>query len=286
MNDQAENLRRLLDKNEDKDARVLAVVSGKGGVGKSNVCLNFAISLSQLGKKVMIFDLDLGMANLNILMGLNSKYHLMDMLDNQLSIWDIVEEGPAGISYIAGGSGFSNFVELSEERLHKFFAQLEFIGNKYDYILLDMGAGATKESLEFVMAAHDVLVVTTPEPTAITDAYSMIKFICLKDPDKPLHLIVNRVDSDREGQRTMESFRNVALQFLQKDIMTLGSIPYDSVVSKAVKAQTPFVLFDKHTRASSAITQIASRYIGEEISNSSAFGHFLSKMKTMISFRK
>ncbi|WP_227935828.1 MinD/ParA family protein [Alkalihalobacillus deserti] len=286
MNDQAENLRRLLDNDDRKDAKVIAVVSGKGGVGKSNVCLNFAISLSQLGKKVAIMDLDIGMANLNILMGLTPNYHLMDLLNNQLSIWDIIEEGPAGISYIAGGSGFSSFVELNEERLHKFFFQLELIGERFDYIFLDMGAGATKESIEFVMAAHDVFVVTTPEPTAITDAYSMIKFIYLRDDSKPLYLIVNRADSQVEGSRTIESFKRVALQFLKKDIEALGYIPSDPIVSKAVKAQTPFVVFDKNAKVSKAIIQLASFYIGEGKEAPTKYGQFLSKMRKMVSLRK
>lgn len=279
MNDQAENLRRMLNNDPPKDAKVVAVVSGKGGVGKSNVCLNFAISLAQSGKKVAILDLDIGMANLNILMGLSTNYHLMDLLDNQLSIWDIIEEGPAGISYIAGGSGFSSFVELNDEHLHKFFAQLELIGDRFDFIFLDMGAGATKESIEFIMAAHDVFVVTTPEPTAITDAYSMIKFIHLKDDTKPMYLIVNRVDSNSEGQRTVESFKNVAFKFLQKDMKALGSIPNDAAVSKAVKAQVPFVLFDRTAKASKAIAQLASFYIGEKRETPTKYDQFLSKIR-------
>ncbi|MFC0558586.1 MinD/ParA family protein [Halalkalibacter alkalisediminis] len=286
MNDQAENLRRLLQNDQRKDAKVIAVVSGKGGVGKSNVCLNFAISLSKLGEKVAIFDLDIGMANLNILMGLTPNYHLMDLLDNQLSIWDIMEEGPAGISYIAGGSGFSSFVELNDERLKKFFSQLELIGENFDYIFLDMGAGATKESIELVMAAHDVFVVTTPEPTAITDAYSMIKFIFLRDDYKPMYLIVNRVDSEKEGDRTIENFKKVALKFLQKDIKALGYIPNDPTVSKAVKAQTPFVIYDQFAKASKAVAGLASVYIGRKQETSTKYGQFLSKMRKMVSLRK
>lgn len=286
MNDQAENLRRLLRNDQRKDAKVIAIVSGKGGVGKSNVCLNVAISLSKLGKKVAIFDLDIGMANLNILMGLTANYHLMDLLDNQLSIWDIMEEGPAGLSYIAGGSGFSSFVELTDERLQKFFSQLELIGEHFDYIFLDMGAGATKESVELVMAVHEVFVVTTPEPTAMTDAYSMIKFIHLKDDLKPMYLIVNRVDSEKEGLRTIESFKKVALQFLQKDISALGYIPNDPAVSKAVKAQTPFVLFDSFSKGSQAVARIAALYIGQKQVTPTKYGQFLSKMRKMVSLKK
>lgn len=281
MNDQAENLRRLVEPTEVTEAKVIAVVSGKGGVGKSNVSLNFAISLSQLGKRVAIFDLDIGMANLDILMGLTPSYHIMDLLDNQLSIWDIIEEGPGGIAYIAGGSGFSKFVELDDQRMQRFFSQLELIGQHYDYIILDMGAGATKGSIQFVLAADDVFVVTTPEPPAMTDAYAMVKYIFLHEKEKPLYLIVNRAESTKEGNRTLDSFKRVALQFLQKDLSILGFIPNDTIVMRAVKAQTPFVVMDKEAKASKAMLQLASSYLGEDRQQPTTFGHFISKVKRL-----
>jgi flagellar biosynthesis protein FlhG len=285
MNDQAENLRRLIQMRNLKEAKVIAVVSGKGGVGKSNVCLNFAISLSQLGKQVAIIDLDIGMGNLDILMGLSPTYHLMDLLENQLSIWDIIEESSTGISYIAGGSGFSKLVDLTEERLRRFFSQLELIGQKFDYIFLDMGAGASKESLEFILAAHEVFIVTTPEPTAITDAYSMLKYIYIQENIKPLYVIVNRADSEKEGNRTLDSFKRVSLQFLEKEIICLGFIPYDPMVSKAVKAQKPFIVWDKNSKASKAVQQLVSMYVGEAKHTPSKFGQFIVKMQEVVNFK-
>ncbi|ARK30981.1 MinD/ParA family protein [Halalkalibacter krulwichiae] len=234
MHDQAENLRRLLQQKDRPEAKVIAVVSGKGGVGKSNVCLNFAIGLAEMGKKVLIIDLDIGMANVNILMGLNPTYHLIDLLENERNIWELIEKGPAGISYISGGTAFDTFVEMNEMRLHKFFSQLELIGREFDYVFLDMGAGVTKESLEFIMAANEVFVVTTPEPTAMTDAYSMIKYIFLKE-DKLIYLIVNRADSEQEAKRTIKSFKQVTLSFLSKELVELGFIPNDPVVSRGLK---------------------------------------------------
>ncbi|MCL7746486.1 MinD/ParA family protein [Halalkalibacter alkaliphilus] len=282
MNDQAENLRRLIEMNDKKEAKVIAVVSGKGGVGKSNVCLNFAISLSNLNKKVAIIDLDIGMGNLDILMGLTPRFHLLDMLENQLSIWEIIEESKVGISYIAGGSGFSKFADLNEEKRQRFFSQIEQMGQAFDYIFLDMGAGATKESLKFVLSAHEVFIVTTPEPPAITDAYSMLKYIYLQEKDKPLFLIVNRADSEMEGTRTLNNFKHVALQFLQKEISTLGFIPNDASVSKAVKAQIPFVIWNKQAKASIAVNGLASSYLGVGKQSPTKFGQFLYKMKKMV----
>ncbi|NEU29354.1 MinD/ParA family protein [bacterium LRH843] len=279
MNDQAENLRRLVEPGQSEGAKVVAVVSGKGGVGKSNVCLNFAISLSRMQKRVAIIDLDIGMANIDILMGVSPSYHIMDLLEGGLSIWDIIEEGPAGIAYIAGGSGFSEFIQLDEIKMERFFNQLELIGTHFDYIFLDMGAGATKSSIQFVMAADDVFVVTTPEPPAITDAYAMVKYIYLHEKDKPTYLIANRVESEKEGLRTLTSFKKVAGQFLQKDVFTLGSIPFDHTVMKAVKAQIPFVLMNEKGAASKALQHLAATYLGKNEERPTTFGHFIHKVR-------
>ncbi|WP_088105109.1 MinD/ParA family protein [Halalkalibacter urbisdiaboli] len=279
MNDQAESLRRLTQHANEKHAKVIAVVSGKGGVGKSNVCLNFAISLSKLGNKVAILDLDIGMANLDILMGLSAKYHIVDMLENQLTVWDIIEQGPANISYLAGGSGFSTFIQFNDERMQKFFQQLELIEQAFDYIFLDMGAGATRESIQFILAAHEVFVVTTPEPTSMTDAYAMVKYIYTHDAEKPLYLMVNRAESEKEGKRTIESFQRVASQFLKKDLLELGFLPNDKLVIKAVKSQTPFVLYDQKAKVSSSLQSIVKRYIGDEL-NQEGPGSFIKKMRS------
>src|SRR5690625_1493809 len=147
MNDQAARLRRLVKQDRNVGAKVISVVSGKGGVGKSNVCLNFAISLAKQGERVLILDLDIGMANLDILMGLHPKYNIMDLFTNNLSIWDLIDEGEAGVSYIAGGSGFSTLIELNDDRMERFFTELERIGPHFDYIFMDMGAGATKSGI-------------------------------------------------------------------------------------------------------------------------------------------
>lgn len=279
MIDQAESLRRLVDQKSPKEAKVIAVVSGKGGVGKSNVSLNFAISLAKLGKRVALFDLDIGMANIDILMGVTPTYHIMDLLNEQLTIWDIIEEGTEGIAYIAGGSGFSKLVELDHTKMERFFQQLEQLGPHFDYIIMDMGAGATKTSIQFVLASHEVFVVTTPEPPAITDAYAMMKHLIIQDKEKPFYLIVNRAESKAEGERVLNSLVKVALQFLGKDVRKLGSIPFDQTVTKAVKAQKPFILLDKNAQASRAVFQLTSLYIGESKQRPSRFGSFVSKMR-------
>ncbi|WP_096199379.1 MinD/ParA family protein [Bacillus sp. FJAT-45350] len=264
MNDQAESLRRIVDDSSDvPECKVISVVSGKGGVGKSNFSLNFSIGLAQEGKKVILFDLDIGMANVDILMGVSAKYNIVDMIEHEMTIWDIIEEGPENISYISGGSGFTSIFKLSITKFERFIQQIEALQKKYDYIILDMGAGASEDSMQFILSAHETFIVTTPEPTSITDAYAMIKYIHLKDKELPCSLLINRIESAKEGRATAENLQRVAKQFLDKDLNLLGSLPNDKTVVKAVKSQKPFLLLDPKSKSSRSLKEIVKSYLGE-----------------------
>ncbi|OIJ13146.1 cobyrinic acid a,c-diamide synthase [Anaerobacillus alkalilacustris] len=283
MNDQANNLRRMLHMASDgkRGTKVIAVVSGKGGVGKSNFSLNFALQLKKAGKKVILFDLDIGMANADILMGFSSKYTFVDMIEHELSIWDIIEEGSNNLSFIAGGTGLSSMFQLNPRKLSRFLQQLELINGEFDYIIFDMGAGATKDRFNFILSATEVIVVTTPEPTSVTDAYAMLKYIQLKDQNIPVSVLVNRAESNSEGKKTFENLKVVSGQFLQKDISLLGIIPNDPIVLKAVKAQVPFSLYSPDSKPSKAVIKIANDYIGENTfeEKKEPFQMFLNKFK-------
>lgn len=282
MNDQAKNLRRMLHMASDteKETKVLAVVSGKGGVGKSNFSLNFALELTMAGKDVLLFDLDIGMANVDILMGVSSKYTIVDMIERELTIWDIIEEGPKSLSFVAGGTGLSSLFQMNPRKLSRFLQQLELINGKYDFIIFDMGAGISKDSLHFILSANEVIVVTTPEPTSVTDAYAMIKYIQLKDQEVPTSLLVNRTESMSEGKKTFENLKLVTDQFLQKEITMLGIIPNDPIVLKAVKSQTPFVIYAPDSKPSKAIQDIVVEYTGEKRDISPPpFSMFINKFK-------
>ncbi|WNF35442.1 MinD/ParA family protein [Bacillaceae bacterium IKA-2] len=282
MNDQAKNLRRMLHMANEEltTTHVLAVVSGKGGVGKSNFSLNFAIELTKIGKKVIVFDLDIGMANVDILMGVSSKHSVIDMIENELSMWDIIEEGPGKISFVAGGSGLSSMFQLNPQKFSRFTEQLELINGKYDYIIFDMGAGVSKDGLQFVLSANEVIVVTTPEPTSVTDAYAMIKYIQIKDREVPISLLINRVDSISEGTKTFGNLKLVTKQFLKKEVRLIGIIPNDPIVIKAVKAQIPFVLYAPDSKSTNAIKEIALKYTGEKREEiNRPFSMFIKKFK-------
>jgi flagellar biosynthesis protein FlhG len=262
MADQAEALRQKLSANAARTAKVFGVVSGKGGVGKSNISANLAISLSRGGKRVLVFDLDIGMGNIDLLLGRPSAKSIMDILQHGCHIWDIIEEDKSGISHIAGGRHFASLANLNSKMMDAFFTQLSEAEAVYDYIILDMGAGITEWSLAFILSCDEVLTVTTPEITSITDAYSMIKHIHANSPNLPVRLIINRYESRREGRAAAEKLIEVAQRFLHKNLSVAGMIPFDTSVMESVKRQVPFVLYDPSSPASAALSELAERLGG------------------------
>lgn len=272
MNDQAQSLRKLvsirersrsLDQQNDQGSRLakfITVTSGKGGVGKSNFSLNFALSLQSLGKKVLIFDADIGMANIDVLMGTSSKYNLHHLLQREKSIQEIVAKGPNGLSYISGGSGMASLISLSEHDVQYFTSQIELLASQMDYIIFDTGAGLSKENIQFITSADECLVVTTPEPTAITDAYALIKVIHGIDQDVAFQLVVNRVDDEKEALFTANKIKLAAQKFLDVNIPMLGYISDDYHVVQAVKKQIPLLMAFPNGGASKDIQRLAKRY--------------------------
>ncbi|MBM7094192.1 MinD/ParA family protein [Bacillus sp. H-16] len=244
-------------------ARVLAVVSGKGGVGKSNFTVNFSLSLIEQHKKVLIIDLDLGMANIDILLGKASRYSMIDMIEQRMRAGDIIETTEEGLSYIAGGTALSEIYELNENDLDFFLRQLEGLENEYDVIILDLGAGINRGGTQMVMAAHDVIVVTTPEPTAMTDGYGMIKYIHKQNPSLPVHLLVNQCKNKEHAAHLAANLTQVCDSFLGKKIEFFGFLPKDEAVWNAVCAQKPFMSAAPQCKVSKAMKEIAGRFCGE-----------------------
>ncbi|MCZ8520036.1 MULTISPECIES: MinD/ParA family protein [Paenibacillus] len=288
MNDQAQGLRNLIKTQEtagDRATRIITVTSGKGGVGKSNFTLNFALALQKKGLKVLVFDADIGLANIDVLMGVSPKYSLYHLLKREKTIWEIIHTGYNDLQFIAGGSGFNDLIRLSDEQLDYFAAQVEQLNGHVDVIIFDTGAGLSKETLKFIVAAQETIVVTTPEPTSITDAYAIIKMVNSMNYQIPFKLVVNRVTDWREGRQTADKISMVAKQFLSLDIPTLGYVVDDSSVSKAVKKQVPFTVAFPDSAASKSINDLADDFIAGHIpaqQEKGAIKGFLNKMMKML----
>lgn len=285
MNDQAEALRQKVQAQvlaKQTGTRILTVTSGKGGVGKSNFSLNFAMALQRRGRRTLVFDADIGMANIDVLLGTPAPYNLFHLLKREKSIWDIIQTGPGGVQFIAGGSGFQELIRLEDEDIEYFANQVELLQGHFDFLLFDTGAGLSKETYRFIQAAEETIVVTTPEPTSITDAYALIKMVKTMGGDVPFRLVVNRVSDDREGKQTADNIQQVASKYLGIELPVLGYIPDDSHVSKAVKRQTPLSVAYPDSAAARGIDRIASWYLQEgRDSAQRGVSGFLQRMKRL-----
>lgn len=267
MDDQAARLRDLVGRRDQKQAKtvrnthILTVTSGKGGVGKSNFTLNFALSLAKRGYRVLVFDADIGLANIDVLLGTQAPYNLYHLLKGEKKIQEIIHEGPYGLQFVAGGSGFHDLLQLTEDDLNDFADQVNSLYGCYDFIIFDTGAGLSKETLKFILAAQETIVVTTPEPTSITDAYAIIKMIHQLEHQVSFHLVINRVTSFKEGRQTADKITLVAERFLHLRLPTLGFLIDDTHVSKAVKKQTPFLIAYPNASASRDLESLVDRFL-------------------------
>ncbi|WP_074432779.1 MinD/ParA family protein [Neobacillus jeddahensis] len=245
-------------------ARVITITSGKGGVGKSNFSLNFALGLIAAGKKVVVLDVDLSTANINILMGVTPRFTLADVLRQRKYIWDVLEKGIGGIEYIAGGLEVEDLLQLDERMLAFFWSQIQALQSYADFILLDTGAGIYKELVDFIIASDETIVVTTPEPTAMADSYAVIKTVLQYTKQIPrFRLVVNRAQNYREAVETSRAMKNACSQFLKISLGTLGFVMEDVHVRNSVRAQMPFYLSYPNCEAARNIKQIVQAYLPE-----------------------
>ena len=278
MEDQAEQLRELmraktsgtaaveLTTRQPKKTRIITVASGKGGVGKTNVSVNMAIAYARLGKKVIVMDADLGLANVNVMLNMIPKYNLYHVIRKQKSMKEILLDTEYGIQIVAGASGFSKIANLSEDERQSFILELDTLSNA-DIIIIDTSAGVSNNVLAFVAAADDAVIVTTPEPTAITDAYGIIKIIAteIDNLNMGLKLVVNRVKTVAEAKKVADRMINIAGQFLNLKVDYLGFIYDDPAVSQAVLRQKPFMVLEPRSKASLCMQHIVGRMEKSEI---------------------
>ncbi|HIW36832.1 MAG TPA: MinD/ParA family protein [Candidatus Treponema faecavium] len=287
MEDQAAELRTLMknnapwrtDRGANHKTRIIAITSGKGGVGKTNIAVNMAIAYAQLGKKVILIDGDLGMANVNILLNMVPNYNLLHVINRQKKMSEIIQNTEFGIKFIAGANGFSRIANLSDEELSYFSEEFSMLGDA-DIIIIDTGAGISNNVLQFVSSADEVYVVTTPEPTAITDAYGIIKIISTEFVSREINLklIVNRVHSADEGRRIAERIMTIVGQFLNYKVEYLGFIYDDPTVMSSVIRQKPFMVVSPSSKPAICIKHIIGKIEKTEIQGQTGVSRFLKKI--------
>ncbi len=280
MNDQARNLRARVrgERFNRKAAQTIAVISGKGGVGKSNIALNLSIMLSQHRKKVLLFDLDIGMGNIDILVGNQARYTIADYFLNDIPFEQIIQNGPEGLKYIAGGSGLEGAISFDNDRVNQLLDHIHTFFYDYDYFIFDMGAGISEDLVLFLSSVQDIIVVVTPEPTSIMDAYSAMKIF---------HLLGNRMKNEKESNAVLMRLQKAVYQFLQKDSNLIGFLPEDSIISTAVKRQIPFVLLNPKSYAAKQINIITQVFLSTNLNESKIKNNtsFIEKLKIVL-FRK
>ena len=256
--DQAEQLRNIVKKNQQsaRKARVFTVTSGKGGVGKSNAVVNLAVQMQKHGKKVIIFDADLGLANVEIMFGAIPKYNLSDVIYRGKTIQEIITPGPMDVGFISGGAGITGINNLSKEQLKFLVRNLSELDGIADIVLIDTGAGISDHVLEFVMASPEVLLLATSEPSSLTDAYSLLKALHrnpeFRQAQTKIKVISNRVVTEEEGNGIFEKLNAVVGQFLKGNLEYLGMIPQDALVEKAVRQQQPVSILYPEAKSSKA----------------------------------
>ena len=266
--DQAQQLRNVIkmqNQNNGKPARVMTITSGKGGVGKSNLAVNLAIQFSKAGKRVIIFDADFGLANIEVMFGAIPKYNLSDLIYGDKSIKDIITPGPMEIGFISGGSGIIGLNNLKREQIARLVQAIGELNNLADIIIIDTGAGISDQVLEFVMSSPEVLLVSTPEPSSLTDAYSLLKAMYCNPKfsaeKTKIQVVANRVTSKEDGQLVFDKLNSVVNQFLQGDLNYLGMIPQDTALERSVRQQKTVSLNEPNSYATKAFEVLASNLL-------------------------
>lgn len=269
--DQASQLRNLIKNNTYTQrplARIITVTSGKGGVGKSNTSINLAVHLKKMGQRVIILDADFGLANIEIMFGTVPKHNLCDLIYQGKNIREVITWGPGDIGFISGGSGIASLSNLSREYLTYIIQNLAELDAIADVIIIDTGAGISDAVLEFLVASGEILLVTTPEPTSITDSYSLLKALNrhprFSKENSTIKVIANRVGKMEEGETLFRKLNSVVTRYLDVPIEYLGAVPQDPMLAEAVMQQTPVSLSNPNAKSAKAYESIASRLINPE----------------------
>ena len=273
--------------------KLIGVISGKGGVGKSTLSVNLAIALSRMGKRVIILDADFGLANVEVMLGIRPQHNLADLMFRGKELKDIITEGPEGVGFISGGSGIQELSRLTRDQVIYLVQKLYELDELADIILVDTGAGIADTVLEFVSASNEVLVVATPEPTSITDAYALLKTLNRKSDfvkeNTSIRMVANRIKDAEEGENLHQKLSVVVEKFLNIKVEYLGGILNDANCQKAVMQQDPVMLSFPNSNTASAIQKIAAKLIDVQLDNDdkSGIAHLFNRwMKTIYKKKK
>ena len=279
MSDQAQKLRELAAAHRPRP-RIITVTSGKGGVGKSNVVINLAVTFTRMGKRVLIIDADLGLANIDILLGLKNRHNIEDVMDGRMALRDIVVEDPLGILVVPGSSGIPRIANLSNRKRREFIDSFKDLEDQADIILIDTSAGLNKNVIKFALVADEIVIVTTPEPSAITDAYAMIKVLHGEKPEADIGLIVNQAKNQAQAADVANKIAEVSRQFLNFPISVLGTLPFDPYVPRAVMLRRPWAELYPRSAATSAIKKVAAKLVNGNGESDGPPGGLMQRIST------
>lgn len=265
--------------------RVISVTSGKGGVGKTNLSANLGISLSQFGYRVLVFDADLGLANLDVVLGTSAEYSLHHALDGNLCLAEVIANGPGGVRFVSGGSGLSKMINVSRKRLQNFLMELTQLEESTDVLIFDTGAGVDQRVLTFLRAADEVVLVVTPDPASVTDAYATIKVLMRNQKNANIQVLMNQVESERQGEAIYRKLSDVASHFLEADLTYLGSVRQDPEIVHWIRLRQPFVLADPKMKASRDVLDIA-KALGSRAKLYDDAGHLAERLELAFGIKK
>ncbi len=275
MIDQADKLRKIMQSRDIENktnsivqnrAKVIAISSGKGGVGKTNFAINFSISLRRLGYEVVIIDADIGLSNIEILAGVNINNTISDIIFSGKDIFEIMADGPEGVKIISGGSGLKELKLLKDDNFPKLIQEIEKLQSTTDYIIIDTGAGISNSVTDFIMTSSEVIIICTPDPTSLMDSYTLIKSIVYTGFNGKINVVSNLVSNRNEGKEIFDRLYNATNNFLRVQINYLGYIEKNDLINYAVRNQIPFIVSHPNSLISKKINVMAMNFLGSKSS--------------------
>ncbi len=278
MTDQAQSLRDIMRARSAHSMQVITVTSAKGGVGKSSVALNLAIALNKRGRRTLVVDMDLGLANIDVMLGAKTQYDLQSILEENRDIRDAIGTGHCGVKFISGGSGVEGLLKVNEQSVQRIIYQLMNLEDIADTILFDTGAGISENILKLICASNDTILVTTPEPTSFMDAYALVKIIGQRNMQPSIQLVINKAETEREATAALSGFIRIAEKYVSVPVKPLGYISNDEHMIRAVKLQVPVIVSFPGSRAAIQFERLATQYLQLPTSGEAGISGFLKRL--------